>query len=212
MTVPPSRNAGRSRASASSEVSARGCSSRVTTTGSPLRCGIVHGDDLAVEPAAGDGRNGPVLAARANSSWSSRATAQRSATFSRCLAHRGRVALSASRGLRNRQPSVVSWSSWLPRSKPASGLRRTYGARVIDSTPPAMKTSPSPNAIAWAAELIACRPQPHRRLTVWPGDLDGEAGEQERHARDVAVVLARLVRAAEDDVFDEGWVDARSDR
>jgi len=28
------------------------------------------------------------------------------------------------------------------------GLSITYGARVMDSTPPAMKTSPSPTAIA----------------------------------------------------------------
>src|SRR4029079_40617 len=41
--VPPSRNAGLSLASASDEVSARGCSSRATTTGSPFRCGIEMG-------------------------------------------------------------------------------------------------------------------------------------------------------------------------
>jgi len=34
------------------------------------------------------------------------------------------------------------------------------------------------------------------------GHLDGETCEQQRHARDVAVVLAGLVRAAEDDVGD----------
>ena len=49
----------------------------------------------------------------------------------------------------------------------------TYGARVIDSTPPAMNTSPSPTAIAWAAELIACNPEPHSRLTVSPATSTG---------------------------------------
>ena len=39
-------------------------------------------------------------------------------------------------------------------------------------------------------------------------DLDREAGEQQRHARDVAVVLAGLVGAAEDHVLDERRVDA----
>ena len=37
----------------------------------------------------------------------------------------------------------------------------------------------------------------------------GQAGEQQRHPRDVAVVLAGLVRATEDDVVDGGPVDRR---
>ena len=43
VTVPPSRNAGRRRARASTDVSARGCSSRLTRTASPFRCGTVIG-------------------------------------------------------------------------------------------------------------------------------------------------------------------------
>ena len=43
-----------------------------------------------------------------------------------------------------------------------------------------------------------------------PADLDREAGDQQRHPGDVAVVLAGLVRAAEDDVLDQRWVDARA--
>src|SRR5205814_2303906 len=39
-------------------------------------------------------------------------------------------------------------------------------------------------------------------------DLDRKAGEQQRHARHVAVVLARLVGAAEDDVIDVFGLDA----
>ena len=41
-----------------------------------------------------------------------------------------------------------------------------------------------------------------------PADLDREAGQQHGHPRDVAVVLAGLVGAAEDDVLDEGRVEA----
>ena len=41
-----------------------------------------------------------------------------------------------------------------------------------------------------------------------PADLDREVGEEQRHPRDVAVVLAGLVGAAEDDVLDERRVDA----
>ena len=47
--------------------------------------------------------------------------------------------------------------------------------------------------------------QPVHRL---PGHLDRQAGEQQRHARDVAVVLARLVGAAEDHVVDRGRIDS----
>ena len=36
-----------------------------------------------------------------------------------------------------------------------------------------MNTSPSPTAIAWAAELIAWSPQPHSRLTVSPPTSTG---------------------------------------
>ena len=50
----------------------------------------------------------------------------------------------------------------------------TYGARVIDSTPPAIMMSPQPAAIAWAAEFTACRPLAHKRVTVVPGTVMGK--------------------------------------
>ena len=84
----------------------------------------------------------------------------------------------------------------------------TNGARVMDSTPPPMNTSPSPTAIAWAAELIACSPEPHSRLTVRPPTSTGRPARSSGHPGDVAVVLAGLVGAAEDDVLDERRVDA----
>ncbi len=54
--------------------------------------------------------------------------------------------------------------------------------------------------------LEAGAAQPVHRL---PGDLDGEARQQRRHPGHVAVVLARLVRAAEDHVVHECGIDAR---
>ena len=47
-----------------------------------------------------------------------------------------------------------------------------------------------------------------------PGNLNGVAGNEERHARDVAVVFASLVGAAQDHIVDVGGVDAaaRNDR
>ena len=110
-------------------------------------------------------------------------TPQRSATFSAVSPMRVRVVRSARRGLVKRQPSVVSYSVCVAAREGAAGLAITNGARVIDSTPPAMNTSPSPAVIALRrAALTACRPEPHSRLTVSPGDLDRQAGQQHRHA------------------------------
>ncbi len=84
----------------------------------------------------------------------------------------------------------------------------TSGARDIDSTPPAISRSASPTAIARAPSPTAIRPEPHSRLTVPPGTDGGKPGEQRAHARDVAVVLAGLVGAAEQHVVDRRRVGA----
>ena len=76
-------------------------------------------------------------------------------------------------GLTIRQPSVVLNSSALPAGKGRSGLGRTYGARVIDSTPPATITEASPTAIARAAVTTASRPDAQSRLVVTPGTDTG---------------------------------------
>ena len=77
------------------------------------------------------------------------------------------------------------------------------------STPPAIIRSASPDLIARAAVPSASSPEPHRRFTVEPGTSSGKSGEQRRHARDVAVVLAGLVGAAEDHVVHGLPVDPR---
>src|SRR2546429_9989879 len=61
---------------------------------------------------------------------------------------------------------------------PYSGFAVTSGARLIDSTPPAMKSSPSPAATAWQAETTADNPEAQRR--VWgdpPAPPGGAAGK-----------------------------------
>ena len=45
----------------------------------------------------------------------------------------------------------------------------TFGARLIDSTPPAMTTSASPDLMALAANPMLSIPDPHSRLMVAPG-------------------------------------------
>ena len=83
----------------------------------------------------------------------------------------------------------------------------TNGARVIDSTPPAMANSISPLRIARAASPTALRPEAHSRLTVTPGNGVRQAGKQQRHARDIAVVLAGLVGAAEQHLVEPRPID-----
>src|SRR6185312_8690307 len=77
------------------------------------------------------------------------------------------------RGFTNRQPSVLSWTVTSPRAKASRALPITSGARVIDSTPPAMTRSASPVAMARAPSISACNPDPQRRLTVAPGTVTG---------------------------------------
>ena len=73
------------------------------------------------------------------------------------------------RGFGKRQPSVVS--QVVP--SPYSGFAVTSGARDMDSTPPATKSSPSPARIACAAPTTAESPDAQRRLTVTPATLWG---------------------------------------
>src|SRR5918995_4968270 len=47
------------------------------------------------------------------------------------------------------------------------------GALSMFSTPPAMTTSASPRAISWAAETMACSPEPHILFSVMPGTSTG---------------------------------------
>jgi hypothetical protein len=51
-------------------------------------------------------------------------------------------------------------------------------------------------------------PGPAQPIDRQPADLDRQPGEEEGHPGHVAIVLAGLVGAAEDDVLDEGRVDA----
>ena len=71
-----------------------------------------------------------------------------------------------------RQPMVVS-SIVALRWKAASALPMTSGARVIDSTPPAITTSSSPARMARAAVPTASMPDAHSRFMVVPGTLAG---------------------------------------
>jgi hypothetical protein len=55
----------------------------------------------------------------------------------------------------------------------------TSGARLIDSTPPATKSSPSPAATAWQAAATAESPEAQSRLTVTPATDSGSPARSE---------------------------------
>src|SRR5207245_5297640 len=59
------------------------------------------------------------------------------------------------------------------RENASGALPITNGARVIDSTPPAIAKSISPARIARPAAPTASRPDAQRRLRVWPGTDSG---------------------------------------
>ena len=75
-------------------------------------------------------------------------------------------------GLGIRQPTVV-WCSAMLRGSGSSDLGRTYGARLMPSTPPAITSEASPVATARPAWMIASDPEAQSRLIVTPGRLTG---------------------------------------
>ena len=194
VTVPPLRNAGFSAASFSSVVSGRGCSSRVDVA-----------DRRRARRRSGRPRRPPPSAAATRARTRPDPRARRRSARRRSRRSRPSTRAGTSPpccGFGKRQPSVVSYSVWLPRGNALSGFAITNGARDIDSTPPATKRSPSPAITAWHAPTTAERPDAQSRFTVTPATDSGSPASSARHARDVAVVLARLVRAAEPHVLD----------
>ena len=122
----------------------RGCSSRST---------LADRDELVGEAAGGLRRRPALLRASAKASWSSRETPQRSATFSPVspMLSSGNIASSARVGEAPAERRVVDRAVRRART-PARASASTSGARVIDSTPPATKRSPSPAMTAWQAD------------------------------------------------------------
>jgi hypothetical protein len=100
-------------------------------------------------------------------SWSARDTWYSAATFSavRPMWHPSNGSDSAPVMASTAAPSPIRWPQRMPGSQ--------YGARLIDSAPPATATSQSPSMMACAADTMACSPLPHSRLTVKAGISTG---------------------------------------
>ena len=160
VTVPPSRNAGRSDASFSSVVSGRGCSSRSTSpTGT---------SSSAKRPASCAAAQRRWLSS-ANASWSSRETAEALGHVLAGLAHR--LEREHRLHLRIREAPAerrVPGRSACPGRRRARPSRRRTARGVIDSAPPATKRSPDPARIAWHASTTAESPDAQSRFTVTP--------------------------------------------
>ena len=108
----------------------------------------------------------------------------------------------------NRQPRVVSAISRGPRSYGRLGLeldvrraRHRFDAAADEHVAVA-------DGDRVGRRVDRLEPRPAQPVDGLAADLDREVGEQQRHPGDVAVVLAGLVRAAEDDVLDERRVEA----
>ena len=71
-----------------------------------------------------------------------------------------------------------------------------------------MNTSPSPDRDRVRRRVDGLEARTAQPVDGLAADLDREVRQQQRHPGDVAVVLAGLVGAAEDDVLDERRVDA----
>src|SRR5215211_8586726 len=72
-----------------------------------------------------------------------------------------------------RAPTIMSEALVSPMRAPQRIAGTPYRPRLIDSTPPARVTSVSPSMTSWAAETIACSPDPHSRLRVKAGVSTG---------------------------------------
>ncbi len=174
----------------------------------PSSCAHHHRRALLLRrspPAPARRRSGPPSARRrafwceasAKASCSSRAIFHCSATFSAVSPICSRGNSAASFGFGKRQPSEVSKTSHLPLGKPSAGLGmrpRRAGHRLHAAGHHHVGLAQRIMRAPW---MIASSPLPHSRLTVAAGTDVGQPGQQHRHARHVAVVLAGLVGAAE---------------
>ena len=209
VTEPPSgRNAGRSFASASRLVSARGCSSRATDdrVAAPLRDLDRH--DLPVEPAGLDRRDRALLALEREGVLALAAHAPALGDVLRGLAHGIRVVALG-------QPRVHE----APAERRVGELARAAVPGALGLELDVRGAGHRLDAAADEDVAVADRdrvrrgvdrlePRPAQPVDRQPAHLDREVGEQQGHPRDVAVVLAGLVGAAQDHVLDERRVDA----
>ncbi len=212
VTVPPSRKAGRSVASFSSEVSARGPSSISTATGSPRRSGSrrLHGDHLLGEPALAGGVHSARMALQREAVLLGAGDLVSLGDVLGGLAHGlGRVALGHP-GVDQAPAERGVVHGLRPAGQSGLGLqdhprRAAHGLGAPGHVQVALTEAQGPRGLVDRLE-----PGGAEAVDGNSGDLDRKPGEERRHAPRVAVVLARLVRGSPVDVADGLGVEARA--
>ncbi len=99
---------------------------------------------------------------------------------------------------------MLSYIVTSPRGNASRAFAITYGARDIDSTPPAITRSASPDGDRSGGLDDRHQPRPAQSIDRPPRHARRQPGQQRAHPRHVAVVLAGLVRAPEQHVVDGG--------
>ena len=127
----------------------------------------------------------------ANSSWSAREMWKSAATFSAVT-----PMWTLSNGS-DSAPVKASMAVPSPIRSPQRMPGSQYGARLIDSAPPATATSQSPSMTACEADTMACSPLPHSRFTVSAGRPDRQAAVNGRHPGQVHVPKLGMEHVAE---------------
>ncbi len=162
-----------------------------------------HADDLGLEAPGGDRGGGPLLAAQREGVGVLAGDAVDAGDLLGGLGHRvGGLVAGEQLGVREPPADrrVVGGAGLAPTALLGLRLHPWRAGHRLDAA------RDDEVGVAGADRLRGHRDRRHARgaepVHGDAGDLVGQAGEQHRHACDVAVVLAGLVRGAEDDLVD----------
>ena len=175
---------------------------------SPFRPGDLDRDDLVVEPAGLDRGDRPPLALERERVLALAVDAVALGDVLRGLAHRVRVVhlgeLRVEEAPAERRVLELARAAVPGAGRLGHHVRRP-GHRFHAAADEHVAVADGDRVRGRVDRL---QPGPAQPIDGQPADLDREAGQQHGHPRHVAVVLARLVRAAEDHVLDQRRVDA----
>ena len=164
--------------------------------------------DLIGEPPRLDGGDRPAVALERERILAAAIDRPSFGDVLACLAHRVRAVLRGQR--RVDEPPAERRVLELPRSAIPGCVRLRHDIRRpghrFDTAADEDITVADGDRVGRRVDRLQTAPA--QAIHGEAADLDRQAGEEECHPRDVAVVLARLVRAAEDDVLDAARIDA----
>ncbi len=172
-----------------------------------MRCGTSTRDELVVEAAGLDGGNGALLALERERVLTLARDVPALGHVLGGLAHR--IGVVAAREFGVREAPAKGRIGHLARAAVVAGFRLELDVRGaghrFDATADEHVAVPDRDRVRRRVDRL--EPGTTQPIDGQATDLDREIGQQERHPRHVSVVLAGLVRTAEDHVFDEGRVE-----